>query len=84
MSHLRRGWYWGSQEFAEKLRGMLGEKMEASRSRAYRRTPQRLSHGLGQAQRWVEQGLKAAGLGRQDFKALPGSDARKVAVGEVS
>ena len=46
----------GSQEFAEKLRGMLGEKMDASRSRAYRRTPQRLSHGLEQAQRWVGQG----------------------------
>ena len=26
------------------------------------------------------QGLKAAGLDRQDFKALPGSDARKVAL----
>jgi REP-associated tyrosine transposase len=35
MSHLRRGWYWGSQEFAEKLRGMLGQKMDAPRSRAY-------------------------------------------------
>ena len=23
MSHLRRGWYWGRQEFAEKLRGIL-------------------------------------------------------------
>ena len=80
MSHLRRGWYWGSQEFAEKLRGMLGQKMDAPRSRAYRRTPQRLSHGLEQAQRWVGQGLKAAGLERQDLKALPGSDARKVAL----
>ena len=65
MSHLRRGWYWGSQEFAEKLREMLGKKMDAPHSRAYRRTPQRLSHELEQAQRLVEQGLKAAGLDRR-------------------
>ena len=54
----------GSQEFAEKLRGMLGEKMDASRSRAYRRTPQRLSHGLEQAQRWVGQGRRQGWIGR--------------------
>jgi hypothetical protein len=63
-----------------KLRGMHGKKMDAPQSRAYRRAPQRLSHGLEQAQRLVGQGLKAAGLDRQDLKALPGSDARKVAL----
>ena len=54
--------------------------MDAPHSRAYRRTAQRLSHGLEQAQRLVEQGSKAAGLDRQDLKALPGNDARKVAL----
>ena len=58
----------------------MARKWMRRRSRAYRRTPQRLSHGLEQAQRLVGQGLKAAGLDRQDLKALPGSDARKVAL----
>ena len=83
MSHLRRGWYRGSQEFAEKLRGMLGQKMDAPRSRAYRRTPQRLSHGLEQAQRWVGQGLKAAGLGSAGSQGLAPERREEGGVGEV-
>jgi len=83
MSHLRRGWYWGRQEFAEKLRQALESKITMPRSRAYRRCTERLAHGLQEAERLVCAGLKAADLGAPELKALPGSDARKVALAKL-
>ena len=53
MSHLRRGWYWGRQEFAQRLRRIIGERNESAKSRAYLRAPQRVSHGLEEAERLV-------------------------------
>jgi hypothetical protein len=84
-SHLRRGWYWGSQEFAGKLR-KLSEKLMKERkrsSRAYRKTPQVTAHGEEQAKRWLADGLKAAGLMAKDLSALKGSDLRKLAIAEL-
>lgn len=84
-SHLRRGWYWGSQEFAGKLR-KLSEKLMKERkrsSRAYRKTPQVTAHGEEQAKRWLAAGLKAAGLLAKDLSALKGSDLRKLALAEL-
>jgi len=84
-SHLRRGWYWGSQEFAGKLR-KLSEKLMKERkrsSRAYRKTPQVTAHGEEQAKRWLAAGLKAAGLMAKDLSALKGSDLRKLALAEL-
>ena len=52
-SHLRRGWYWGSQEFAGKLHKLAEKLMKARRrsSRAYRETPQLAAHSEEQAGR---------------------------------
>ncbi len=84
-SHLRRGWYWGSQEFAGKLRGFAGKLMkERTRmSRAYRKSPQVTVHSEEQAQRWLVEGLKAAGLAAKDLAGLKGSDPRKLALAEL-
>ena len=84
-SHLRRGWYWGSQEFAGKLR-KLSEKLMKERkrsSRAYRKTPQATAHSEEQAERWLVEGLKAAGLLEKDLPGLKGSDPRKLAMAEL-
>jgi putative transposase len=84
-SHLRRGWYWGSQAFAQRLLN-LSEKLmkeQTRSSRAYRRTPQTTAHGEEQAERWVAKGLKAAGLVPQDLAGLKGSDLRKLAMAEL-
>jgi putative transposase len=83
MSHLRRGWYWGRQEFAEKLRRIIGERIQSAKSRAYLRTPQRVSHGLDEAERLVLEGIKAAGLATKELEGLPGGDPRKVALGKL-
>lgn len=84
-SHLRRGWYWGSQEFAGMLR-KLSEKLMKERkrsSRAYRKAPQVTAHSEEQAKRWLADGLKAAGLMAKDLSALKGSDLRKLALAEL-
>ena len=83
MSHLRRGWYWGRQEFAEKLRRLMGPRLQSAKSRAYLRTPQRVSHGLEEAERLVLEGIKAAGLATKELEGLPGGDPRKVALGKL-
>ena len=80
-SHLRRGWYWGTQAFAEKLRqwvgGMLkGEK--APKSRIYKHSPQARAHGLEEAETYVREGLVAARLQEEELPALKGADVRKV------
>ena len=84
-SHLRRGWYWGSQEFAEKLR-TISEKLikEKKRSsRAYRKNPQVTAHSEEQAERWLAEGLQLAGLVAKDLQGLKGSDPRKLALAEL-
>lgn len=84
-SHLRRGWYWGSQEFAEKLRRISEKliKQKKRSSRAYRKTPQVTSHGEEQAKRWLKEGLHAAGMVPKDLAQLKGSDPRKLALAEL-
>jgi len=84
-SHLRRGWYWGSQEFAGKLRELAGKLMKERKrmSRAYRKAPQVTAHSEEQAERWLADGLKAAGLMAKDLAALKGSDPRKLALAEL-
>ena len=82
-SHLRRGWYWGRQEFAEKLRTMMEPRIQSPKSRASLRTPPRVSHGLEEAERLVVEGIKAAGLATKELEGLPGGDPRKVALGKL-
>lgn len=80
-SHLRRGWYWGTQAFAEELRhhveGILRAE-KAPKSRAYKHSPQARAHGLEEAEAYVREGLAAAGLQEAELSALKGADARKV------
>jgi hypothetical protein len=83
MSHLRQGWYWGSEVFAEKLRAMLKSRLNEPRSRAYQRSPQRLAHGLKRAEELVNEGLRVAGLKEKQLAVLKGSDPRKVALARV-
>ncbi len=84
-SHLRRGWYWGTEKFAEKMRGLAEKPAKARKrvSRAYRGTPQARAHGLHQAEEWLARGLEAAGLAEEELAALKGSDPRKIALAEL-
>jgi putative transposase len=85
-SHLRRGWYWGREVFMEKMQKLIGVMLrggKSPKSRGYERAPQRRSHSLDEAERWLHEGLKAAGLKTTDLPRLKGSDVRKVALAEL-
>ena len=82
-SHLRRGWYWGTQAFAETLLKRIGQTAAVLTRRAGRRAPEARSYDLAQAERWVVEGLQAAGLRPEELAGLPGSDPRKVALASL-
>jgi REP-associated tyrosine transposase len=82
-SHLRRGWYWGSQRFGERMLKLAEGAIKRTKSRAYRSSAVRQTHGRKQAEQWLREGLAAAGLDRVDLSRLKGSDPRKVALAEL-
>ncbi len=84
MSHLRRGWYWGRQEFGQQMLKLAGRLVGKRRSRSYRRSAQNLAHGEQQAEQWVGEGLKIAGVDALELDSLVGSDARKVALAKLA
>ena len=82
-SHLRRGWYWGSQSFGERMLKLAEGAIKRAKSRAYRSSAVRQTHGLTQAQQWLAEGLEAGGLDRAALSRLKGSDPRKVVLAEL-
>jgi putative transposase len=82
-SNLRRGWYWGSQEFSERLLRTLEAMKGKGKSRGYEKATEKRAHGEKQAERWLAEGLEAAGLNAVELKRLPGSDGRKAALAEL-
>jgi REP element-mobilizing transposase RayT len=79
-SHLRRGWYWGRQEFAEKILEVARKIVSKGKSRGYTRSKERLAHGEKEAERLLKEGLSAAGLQERDLGTLPANEKRKVAI----
>jgi putative transposase len=84
-SHLRRGWYWGTQAFGEAVR-KLGQKLlkrAAPVSRAYQKHELVREHGERQAEAWLVRGLKAGGLKPGSLAQVKGSDPRKVLLADL-
>ena len=79
-SHLRRGWYWGSEAFSERLLGILSVKRAKPKSRAYRGAKEHKAHGLGEAEAIITGGLMAGGMTEREVKKTNGSEPRKVAL----
>jgi hypothetical protein len=83
-SHLRRGWYWGRQRFAEKMSKLAQGSLGKRKSKAYRKAAVSQAHGLERAERWLQEGLAAAGLtDRKELLKTRGSDPRKVALAQL-
>jgi len=82
-SHLRRGWYWGSQAFGERMLDLAKGKLRGKKSRAYRSSAERRAHEEGEAQRILQEGLLAAGMNAGDLEKSAGSEARKVALAKL-
>lgn len=82
-SHLRHGWYWGSQGFAEKMLKLAGKEVITRRNRTYRSGAVFRAHDQREAVRLLEGGLAAAGLDENLLESLPGSDVRKIALASL-
>lgn len=54
--------------------------IKRTKSRAYRSSAVRQTHGLKQAEQWLREGLAAAGVDRVDLSSLKESDPQKVAL----
>ena len=80
LSHLRHGWYWGTQAFAEKLLGLLESGSQRSLNRTYRSASQHRAHGQHQAETLLADALRRHELSSADLARLPGADPRKVAI----
>jgi type I restriction enzyme, R subunit len=83
-SDLRRGWYWGSQAFAERMLRIGEAALRKTRSWGANASLEKQAHGEQEARRPVADGMAIAGLSDEDLKKLPGSDPRKVAVARVA
>jgi len=79
-SNLRRGWYWGSEAFSERLLEVGEVALKKKRHRDYRASKESRAHGEEVARRLLEEGLAVAKLRIEDLHDLPGSDVRKVAI----
>jgi len=83
-SHLRRGWYWGRQEFAEKALELASKVIRKPRgARSYRTSPERRAHGEIEAEKLLAAGLLEAGFRKGELRNLPANDARKVMLAAV-
>ncbi len=79
-SDLKRGWYWGSQAFAEKMLVLTKALRKPRKSRAYQRTPEILHHDEMAAREILERGLRRQRLRKEDLPQLRANDPRKVAI----
>lgn len=82
-SHLRRGWYWGSQVFAEKMLKFTHALNRNKRKRSYRGSLEAKAHGLSRAERLLQEGLRSAGLEPKGLHLVSGSNPCKVAIARV-
>lgn len=77
-SHLRKGWYWGTQKFSEEMFVLAKDVLKKECSRAYHSTAEYKAHGLYEAEKGLKEGLAKAHLNQSDLLNLTGYDARKV------
>lgn len=82
-SHLRHGWYWGSQAFAERTLKLAERAVMSRRNRTYRSGAVSRAHDEREAERLLSGGLAAAGLKENALSHLPGSDLRKRALASL-
>ncbi|MEO0454735.1 MAG: transposase [Verrucomicrobiota bacterium] len=84
-STLTRGWFWGSQEFREKLENLL-KKPGVQKDQKSKTKPSKIKvpkHGLDEAQRLLREGLQAMEIGNNELSQRKGSYPSKVVIAYV-
>ena len=83
-STLRRGWYWGTEAFREKMLGLVRsdeEERGASHNRNYRTSPLGHASSEAAAREWLEQGLAHFGINEEEaLRTLPRGHRARAAI----
>lgn len=79
-STLRRGWYWGSQEFREHLLDAFGSKAQEKKNRDAHSSSLVKDYGEKEAERIVQEATKHFGAPESDWLQNRRGDHRKAAV----
>ena len=82
-SHLRHGWYWGTQAFAEQMLKCARKELNANKNRTYRSASVAKAHHEAEAERLLTEGLEAAELDHRALGQSAGSEIRKVALADL-
>ncbi len=83
LSNLERGWYWGSQEFAERMLKIGECVLKKLRHPGSMAAKEIRAHGEEEAKRLIREGLAAAGLDAEELKKRQGSDPLKAVLAEI-
>ncbi|MCK9588458.1 MAG: transposase [Terrimicrobiaceae bacterium] len=76
---LRRGWYWGSGEFREKLEKMVSGVVGKRKRKSYQGAELK-PHDEGEAQRILDRALECLEIDRESIRVMRKSDVRKQAL----
>ena len=80
LSELRKGWYWGSQAFCERMLALVGMEYRKTGARGYRSAPEVKEHGAQGAEQLLREALAALQAKEAAIKDWPRDDARKLAL----
>jgi len=80
-STLRRGWYWGGQDFCEQMLALIGQEENRPTSRDYAGSSQGKDHSRRRAETIVSKGVAHFRLdGAESLRILKRGDRRRVAI----
>ncbi|MFO1477451.1 MAG: transposase [Verrucomicrobiota bacterium] len=76
---LRRGWYFGGEDFYEKLQRMLPKAVKGGRRDSYS-GPARLAHDTAAAEELLLRGMRVLGISSADLARMPAGAIEKTAL----
>ena len=80
-STLQRGWYFGREEFREKLLALAEQALRSkSKDHNFAGAPEVKAHSQSRAEQLVARGLEVCALKREDLSDLPKGDKRKALI----
>jgi putative transposase len=79
-STLARGWYWGSQEFRERILEVYGRVVTGKKNRDYQTSSMLKDHGVLQAEKWIEEACKHYRISKKELLADMYGDSKKASV----
>ncbi len=82
-SKLRKGWYWGSQAFCERLLALVGQGLAKTAARGYKSSPEVKEHGERAAEQLIEKALSSMKAEERIIEKWTRGDPRKVALAAI-